>query len=80
MSKPAKVETLSFEAAMEELEQIVRRLESGDGKLDDAVSAYERGVALKRRLDALLGDAEARIEKIRLGNDGQPAGTEPLES
>ena len=47
--------------------------------LDESVKLFERGEALKRRCDALLKEAEARIEKIALGADGKPSGIAPLD-
>jgi exodeoxyribonuclease VII small subunit len=76
---PVAVEELSFEKALEELEQIVARLERGEVPLAESIEIYERGDALKRHCDALLKQAEARVEKIRLGADGRPVGTEPLD-
>lgn len=75
---PAAVDSLSFEAALKELEQIVGRLESGDTPLDDAIALYERGSALRAHCAARLDAAQARIESIRLGADGTPAGTTPF--
>ncbi len=69
---PRDVAAMSFEDALAELEQIVRRLEDGKGKLDDAISSYERGAALKRHCEAKLREAQAKIEKISLGPDGAP--------
>ena len=40
---PADIRKMSFEQALEELEQIVSRLEAGQGSLDDAIGSYERG-------------------------------------
>ncbi|TVR99442.1 MAG: exodeoxyribonuclease VII small subunit [Rhodospirillales bacterium] len=68
---PRAVETLSFEDALAELEDIVRRLESGAAKLDEAIAAYERGAALKRHCEGKLQEAEARVERIVLGADGK---------
>lgn len=70
---------LSFENALKELEAIVARLERGDVGLEDSITIYERGEALKKHCEALLKRAEARIEKITLGADGRPRGTEPLD-
>lgn len=75
----AAVESLTFEAAMAELEKIVGQLESGQVKLEDSIALYERGAALKARCEGLLKDAEARIERIRLSADGKPTGTAPLD-
>lgn len=68
---------LSFEEALAELEAIVQRLEAGEGKLDEAIDAYERGAALKRHCEAKLREAQARIEKIVVAEDGSIA-TEPV--
>jgi exodeoxyribonuclease VII small subunit len=62
--KPRKVESLSFEDALTELEGIVRDLESGRGKLEEAVSAYERGAALRRHCEAKLAEAEAKLQAV----------------
>lgn len=77
--KHADVAKLPFEAALAELETIVQRLERGDVPLEESLAIYERGEALKRRCDALLKDAEARVQKITLGPDGRPKGVEPLD-
>ncbi len=77
-SLPADIKKMSFEAALEELKQIVSRLESGQGKLDEAIEAYERGALLKRHCDAKLREAQEKIEKISLAADGS-AKTEPLD-
>lgn len=74
----ADVAALSFEKALAELEAIVRSLESGSVPLEESLAMYSRGEALKARCDTLLRGAEARVEKIRLDAQGQPAGTEPL--
>jgi len=71
------VQELSFEQAMQELEQIVDRLERGDVELEESITIYERGEALKARCDALLKQAEAKVEKITVDSEGKPTGTEP---
>ena len=73
------VKGFSFERAIEELETIVKRLEEGKVPLEESVSIYERGEALKRRCEELLKQAEARVEKITLDASGKPKGTEPLD-
>jgi exodeoxyribonuclease VII small subunit len=70
---PPDIGALSFEDALGELEQIVRRLETGNAKLDEAIGAYERGALLKRHCEAKLREAQARVEKIVIGGDGAPA-------
>ena len=67
---PADIARLGFEDALKELEEIVRALEQGKGKLEDAIRSYERGAALKAHCERKLAEAEARIEKIALGADG----------
>ncbi len=67
---PADIAKLNFEDALKELEGIVRQLEEGKGKLDEAIDAYTRGALLKRHCEAKLAEAEARIERIVLGPDG----------
>ncbi len=81
MAEPANndVKTMTFEAALAELEQIVQKLEGGRAPLAESIDIYERGEALKAHCEALLKAAVARIEKITLGADGQPRGTEPLD-
>jgi exodeoxyribonuclease VII small subunit len=78
-NKPVPVAELTFEKALAELEQIVGRLERGDVPLAESIAIYERGEALKKHCDKLLNEAEARVEKIRIGADGRPEGTEPLD-
>lgn len=73
------IEELAFEAALEELETIVGKLESGAAPLAESIAIYERGEALQKHCTGLLKKAEARIEKIRLSKDGAPVGTEPLD-
>ena len=70
---PPDIAALSFEDALAELEQIVKRLETGSGKLDEAIAAYERGALLKRHCETKLREAQARVDKIVIGNDGNPA-------
>ena len=67
---PADIRKMSFEQALEELKQIVERLEQGQGELDQAIEAYQRGALLKQHCEAKLRDAEQKIAKISLGPDG----------
>ena len=75
----ADVKKMPFERAIEELESIVKRLEEGKVPLEESVAIYERGETLKARCEELLRQAEARVEKITLGADGKPTGSEPLD-
>ncbi len=73
------IEGQSFEAALAELETIVRTLEQGTAPLDQSIELYQRGDALKRHCEARLKSAQARIEQISLGPDGKPGGTRPFD-
>ena len=64
------INNLGFEDALIELENIVRELESGKIKLDDAVSAYEKAVSLKKLCTDKLKAATLKIEKIEIDKDG----------
>jgi exodeoxyribonuclease VII small subunit len=80
MSEPEEaISQLSFEAALKRLEEIVRRLESGDEPLDESIRLYGEGDALRQQCETRLKDAQARIEKIQIGRDGQPGGTVPFD-
>jgi exodeoxyribonuclease VII small subunit len=67
---PVKIAEMSFEEALAELEQIVRRLESGQVKLDEAIESYERGALLKRHCEHKLNEAQQRVDRIVLGPGG----------
>ena len=73
------IEGMSFEAALAELEQIVRSLEQGQAALDESIELYQRGDRLKRHCEARLKAAQARIEQIAFGADGKPAGVIPFD-
>ncbi len=75
----ADIKEMSFERAMKELEGIVERLEKGAVELEESISIYERGEALKAHCDRLLRQAEAKVERITLDGEGRPKGTEPLD-
>lgn len=74
------VKSLSFEKALAELETIVQKLERGDVPLAESIAIYERGEALKAHCEGLLAQAEAKVEKIRVGADGKAKGVEPLDA
>lgn len=73
------VDEMSFEEAMGELEQVVRKLEMGEVPLDDSIKLYERGAALKARCEAKLQQAEEKVAQITLDATGAPTGTKPAE-
>jgi exodeoxyribonuclease VII small subunit len=73
------VDQMSFEDAIKELETVVGQLERGDVALDQSIALYERGAALKARCEAKLKEAEEKVARITLGENGQPTGTAPLD-
>lgn len=75
----ADIKEMTFERALKELESIVGRLERGDVELEESIAIYERGEALRAHCDQLLRQAEAKVEKLTVGPDGRPKGTEPLD-
>jgi exodeoxyribonuclease VII small subunit len=75
----AAADAMSFEDALRALEQVVRRLESGEAKLDESIDLYEQGEKLRALCQARLDAAQARIEKIVQGADGKPAGAVPFD-
>jgi exodeoxyribonuclease VII small subunit len=79
MTDQPDLSALSFEDALKELETIVAKLESGDAALDESISLYARGEALRAQCEKRLKDAQARIEKITLAPDGAPSGTVPFD-
>lgn len=77
--KAADIESLSFEQAMAELDTVVAKLESGSAPLEQSIGLYTRGTLLKARCEALLKDAQAKIEKITLDESGAASGTAPFD-
>jgi exodeoxyribonuclease VII small subunit len=73
------INSMTFEDALTELEGIVRNLESGKAPLEDSITAYERGTALKQHCETKLREAQAKIEKIVVGKDGKVS-TKPLDN
>ncbi len=67
---PADISKMTFEQALESLEEIVERLESGEVSLEESIDTYTRGTQLKRHCEAKLQTAKDRVEKIELGADG----------
>jgi exodeoxyribonuclease VII small subunit len=66
-----------FERSLDELEQLVQRMEKGDLSLDDSLQAYERGVALYRNCQTALEQAELRVRL--LSDPLDPDGAVPLD-
>jgi exodeoxyribonuclease VII small subunit len=80
MSEETTISDLSFEDALKRLEAIVHRLESGEASLDESIRLYAEGDQLRKQCETRLQDAQARIEKISLGADGSPRGTQPFDA
>jgi len=76
--KSQPIESLSFEEALGELQTLVKALEKGDAKLEEAISAYERGAALKRHCERKLREAQEKVDRIVIGSDGTLS-TEPAK-
>ncbi len=60
----AAVETLSFEQALDELDQLVRKMESGELTLDESIATYRRGAQLAQHCQSRLASAEQEISKL----------------
>ena len=75
---PVDIAGMSFEEALGELQALVRTLEKGESKLDEAIACYERGAALQRHCEAKLREAQAKVDKIVIGADGTVS-SEPVE-
>lgn len=81
MSKAAANTTspvASFERSLDELEQLVQRMEKGDQSLDESLAAYERGVALYRECQKALEQAEQRVRLLT--DPADPASGEDFEA
>lgn len=75
-----QIAAMSFEDALRALEDVVRRLESGEVPLDQSIDLYERGETLRRHCQARLDAAQVRIEKIVVGPDGAPSRSVPFDT
>lgn len=75
-----EIAQMSFEEALAALEQIVQQLERGDVPLDQSISLYERGEALRAACQQRLDAAQARIERIVTAADGRAAATRPFDA
>jgi exodeoxyribonuclease VII small subunit len=71
---------LSFEDALERLEAIVHKLETGQASLEGSIDLYAEGVRLKQHCETKLKAAQARIDQLTIGPDGTPSGAVPFES
>ena len=62
------IKKMSFEKALEELEKITNDFEEGSPKLDQAVTEYERGIALKEHCEKKLEEAKKKIDQVKTLN------------
>ena len=74
MSADADIKDLSFEDALRELETIVEKLERGDAPLEESITIYQRGAALKAHCEGQLKAAQMKVEKIVLADSGRDRG------
>lgn len=79
MTAAAAITDLTFEDALGELESIVRALETGQAPLEQSITQYERGIALKKYCEAKLREAKEKVEKITVSADGSLSST-PLDT
>ncbi len=75
---PEEIQAMSFEEALEALEEIVQQLDSGQVSLEDSIDIYTRGTYLKRHCEAKLRSAKERVDKIVVGPGGT-VGVEPAD-
>ena len=71
MSELKSIEKMTFEQALSELEQIVRKIDAGQEDLDSSIKAYERGAALKNFCEQKLKDAKLKIDKVVQNKEGE---------
>lgn len=64
MTSKKSIEKMSFEEAINELETIVNRLESGQTKLENSIEDYTRGMELKKHCAQKLAEATLKVEKL----------------
>ena len=79
MNHDKKINELSFEDALKELQNIVQNIESGRENLEDIIKQYERGNALKEHCEKKLKEAKLRIDKI-IQNSDQTLSLDSLDS
>ena len=70
MGKPSKSQP-TFEQAVEQLEQIIDQIESGEIGLEDALKCYEQGAKMIKRCQSIIDKAEKRIAELNVGDDGE---------
>ncbi|MEM6505790.1 MAG: exodeoxyribonuclease VII small subunit [Planctomycetota bacterium] len=76
MPKPTPDRDISFEQAIDKLEDLIEQIESGEVGLEEAIAQYEQGQALIKRCRGILDKAERRIVELTQDEDGEPTVTE----
>ena len=71
-----KKESMTFEQSLKRLEEIVKRMESGDVALEEALALFEEGTTLAGSCNKLLDSAELKVLQMTRGADGAPVETE----
>ena len=71
MSEQQEKDPVSFEAALKELEGIVKQLETGEAKLEESLQLFERGIRLSRFCSQKLEEAEKKIEMLVKDSRGE---------
>ncbi len=77
MSEP-NTPDIDFEATLKELEELVKRMESGELGLEASLAAFERGVKLTRQCQAALRNAELRVRALTENDDFEDLDAEQL--
>jgi exodeoxyribonuclease VII small subunit len=75
---PDDIAAMPFETALAELEAIVKRLEGGQAKLEEAIGDYERGAALRAHCERKLAEAEAKVQAVVANAAGAVQGVKEL--
>ena len=70
MTALKSIENITFEQALAELEEIVKKIYSGGHDLEDAINSFERGILLKNHCEKKLNEAKLKIEKITNNTEG----------
>lgn len=76
MAKETNIESLNYEQAFEELEQIVNQLEADINNLDLALKLFERGQALAKHCSGLLEKAELKVQELTIDGELRDLGPE----
>lgn len=79
MADHPDIPNMTFEDALRALEDVVRRLESGETPLEESIDLYTRGDALRAHCQSRLDAAQARIEAIVANAEGKATGLRPFD-